>query len=739
MAVLFDMSGANFLWGINGFREWADHHVKSDLDSINLYQVQKWDLIFVALVVAFLVYFLFRKRNAERRRAVSRTISKILLPSALIVWLLGVLIYIVGFYNTSVTGVSVVLRSIVASFKMFVIANELARVPAFLQNDKLYMLLFAVTHFAAALISFLYVFRMIGYTVRSSGDVLVQRLFHSKDKTVHVFWGVNEASLLLAEDIYDKCPGETIIFIDIDKDPEDDTKKKLTLSRITNIITISDSDIARLDKINALIAHCYDGPASLGGTQYVDVFKMLRLKNIGEIVRKSREAAFYLLSDDEAFNISCALVFQKDKALCAMKKVIIRIHARKGANNEVFDHYSQYDRSSQKLKMTIVDSAYLSVIGLKQNEDCHPVNTVRYDTDTGLVDSKFTSMVVGFGATGQEAFRFLYEFATFIGPDLKKVPFKCYAIDEKMDKIEGLFRAKVPESIISEEELSLIKTSVDSSAFWDVLGNIIDDLNYVVIALNNDEVGLSFAVNLFEFALQHRSGRDKVMKIYLRSYTLSYRERMDEVERLLNEVNTGANVELRIFGGERDIYTCASIRQNKIIEDAKKFHWVYTGRRKSAEDQWEEDFGNDKINDMITDRGYSCYHAVYDINRRISQNISNSLHYHTKITLMGLDDADKMCRFHEYANSREDNTTEYHNCFENDAAELRNMAILEHERWISAHKLMGFQYAEKNDIVRKCNSCIRPLDELDEVKQSYDYNIVDTTINLAYENRQHVN
>ena len=49
------------------------------------------------------------------------------------------------------------------------------------------------------------------------------------------------------------------------------------------------------------------------------------------------------------------------------------------------------------MKIKIVDSAYLSVATLKQDERTLPVNCIKIDQSTGLVNSPFTTLIVGFG------------------------------------------------------------------------------------------------------------------------------------------------------------------------------------------------------------------------------------------------------------------------------------------------------------------------------------------------------
>lgn len=689
-----------------------------------------WILLF-GFLLAIGISFMSTRKSSRFFEFVS---NHLLIVSSSI-WLLGVIIYIIGLYQDSLSWISVIPRAIISSFKMFVVANELARVPKVLQEDAIYMSAFSLIHFAAAFITFLFIFKMIGYKIKSSLKLIFYKWFNSKDKAVHLFWEVNEASCLLAEDIRMKFPMDTIIFIDIDEDSEDNAQKKANLSHITNTITIKNSEITRLDAIDALVDHCYNGPATLSSNNEIDIFDCLHLTTIGTIVQKSNKAYFYFLSSDEAQNIAGALNLQKDAKLCSMSdnKPVIYIHARRDANNEIFDHYSQYDGESERMKIKIVDSAYLSVITLKQDKENLPVNCVTIDKSTGLVDSPFTALIVGFGGTGQEAFKFLYEYSAFINSNKKKTPFKCYAIDEQMNKISGLIREKMPA--IREDELSLIQTSVDSEDFWVNVKAIIKNLNYVLIALNNDSVGLSLAVNLFKYALRNRSSNQPILKILVRCYDNSNEKRMMEVFANLNKSIDDNNVEIKLFGQEQIIYSCDTVLSDKIFQKAMEFNKVYEKSELSAEEQWHINFGESEILRLMTKKKISRYHAIYDINRRISQNISNSLHCRTKMILMGLDEnelSERLKLYYECVNSREYGTTKY-KCNKQDAQLLINISMVEHERWIASHKLMGYTYSPENDCLQKCHKCICHWSELDEMTQSYDCNVVDTTIKMLYD------
>ena len=680
-------------WGHNfsgTFGSWGTIEVEK-VESLNWDFIGDW-LVFFAIFTALLTLILCKSRLIEK-------LSKHILSMSLIIWLAGVIVYIVGFYSPTVNGVSVILRAIVSSFKMFVVANDLARVSALLQNDPSYMSAFALLHFSAAFISFLFIFKMIGYKIKSSIRLKLHKLFRAKKKIVHLFWGVNEASILLAEDIRRHHEADTIIFVDIDEECEDNTKRKATLSHITNTITIKNSEIYRLEAINALVDHCYNGPAAFKGEGETDIFNSLNLKTIGCIVRKSSKSNFYFLSDNETQNIVGALNLQKDKQLLSMgaNKPDIYVHARRDANNEIFDHYSLYDGESQRMKIKIVDSAYLSVITLKQDKETLPVNCVKIDPTTSLVDSTFTALIVGFGATGQEAFKYMYEYSAFVDTNKKKSPFRCYAIDEKMNKIAGLIREKMPD--IGEDELSLVHATIDSEEYWKTIKRTIKDLNYVVITLNNDALGLSLAVNIFKYALQHHPSDQPMLKILVRCYDNSNEKRMTEVANNLNKSIENKNIEIRLFGQEKKLYSYKTILSNATLHEAMEFNKVYENSELSAQEQWQKNFGEDEIIRLMTKKKMSRYHAIYDINRRISQNISNSLHGQTKLILMGLDEkelSEKLSSYYAYVNSRADFSTKYE-CSKEVQEILINIAIVEHERWIAAHKLMGYKYNPDND------------------------------------------
>ena len=209
---------------------------------------------------------------------------------------------------------------------------------------------------------------------------------------------------------------------------------------------------------------------------------------------------------------------------------------------------------------------------------------------------------------------------------------------------------------------------------------------------------------------------------------------MTEVANNLNKSIEGNNVEIRLFGQEKKLYRCNTILSDETLREAMEFNKVYEKSDLSAEEQWQKNFGEGEILRLMTTKKMSRYHAIYDINRRIAQNISNSLHSRTKMILMGFGKNEQLERlrlYYGYVNSRKEDTPKYE-CGTDEEQLLLNIAMVEHERLIASHKIMGYKDADVTDRVEKLHENMKPFDRLKEKTRSYDCNVVDTTIKMAY-------
>ena len=282
---------------------------------------------------------------------------------------------------------------------------------------------------------------------------------------------------------------------------------------------------------------------------------------------------------------------------------------------------------------------------------------------------------------------------------------------------------------------------------------IINDLNYAVIALNNDELGLQLAVNLFKLALRKRDNK-LPLKIALRCYDSCNIRMMHKAEKNLNESIKKSqikNVSLTVFGDQSKIFDYESVLSDVALVKAKRYNWVYEQtppphdkekEEMTEDEQWQKSFGLEAVNELKLKKAShdSLYHAKYEMLCKIEQNFANVAHAKTKLQLMGVDNDDKKLKtLLEIIENRDRGKVDY-KCDNAEYAELlHNMALLEHERFISARHLKGFiqdpnnKEAPQKDFVKKYHDCLCPLEKLNELTQSYDCNVIDTTLRLKAE------
>ena len=588
--------------------------------------------------------------NSKRVSGIIDKMPQLLTSVAVLVLVAGIALYSVGYYDAT-AGASwisrmliVVPRSIISSFKMFVVSNELARVEPALRHDTLYMILFSLTHFAAALVSFYFVFRMIGYKIKANIRLSMLRV---RGRQLHIFWGVNEASLTLAESIQkgDDKGKYAIIFIDINHHNED-SQKAMSLSRMANTFSLSHTHTKRIDNIGAYITSCPRRIEALKTEDVADVFKILGLRSIGNKIDRCDRVNFYLLSEDEDSNIISALNLQKDIRLNrvgAHQKMKIYTHVRNSDKNEIYDNYSLYNTAAETVDIKLIDSSYLSVLTLKLHYNSLPVSTVKVDPQTATVeDNEFEALIVGFGETGQEAFNFLYEYSSFIKRDGTPLQFRCCAFDTRMKSIEGTILTQMP-NIQRRGILTLKNASADSNEFWEYMSENIHKLNYIVIAILDDDMSMSLAVNIHKYIISHRVDGDKPIKIAVRCYNREKHTQMSDVVNMLNKSAAVHGCEIILFGNINDIYTNELIVEDFVLSRAQQYHYIYENGSDNAttltsddiQTFWRGSFSAQNIA-LKQLEGLSRFVNINDMVRRIDENISNTLHMNTKMALMGI-------------------------------------------------------------------------------------------------------
>lgn len=362
------------------------------------------------------------------------------------------------------------------------------------------------------------------------------------------------------------------------------------------------------------------------------------------------------------------------------------------------------------------DIPYSKILSFVMDESHYPINYVKYDTSLGVALQPFISLIIGFDDIGQEIFKFIYEFSSFIGLDNKRCKFNCYAVDENMDKLAGIIHAKMPA--IRADELSLIHTSVNSEKFWNVITEIINDLNYIVISLDETKTSISLLSQLFNFCRVHNRNNVGLFIKCTNHRTLHDILKLNELMQIQN---------IHPFVIEHN-----SKHESVLLDKAKIFNCIYSriiGAYLSPDEAWHLSIDVARQEEKRKQLNISYYDAIVESNRRKAQIISTMLNRHTIKTLMGLHKEDNYEKFYNYINYINDylNDSQNQECRYEDIRLIDNIAHMEHERWVSTQKLLGYTYGTHIDRIKKQNSYMLSWENLDEQIKYIDFRLVEAS------------
>lgn len=663
------------------------------------------------LTIIILVVFLFFICKAILSRKLLASIIDNLKGLALIVLIAGVIVYFYGywhFYDEELNFVALSLRSFLSSLGMFALQSDLQYfVQDHVKSEPIFLGAFAVVHFLAALVSAIFIINLVGIKLISW-----LKMRRAKGQNLYIFWGLNENSITLAEDIYNnkvKTDGGMLIFVGTPQDAEFGNQQ-LSLSALVNGKSQRKDRIRRIEELGAIITYCSENlTIEKSSNLPSNIFKTAGLKSLTSIIFKSKdkEIRIFFLTDDQHYNLKLTSLLlntieQKDEVLHGCQHLDIYCRARMNKENSVLEKQA-YIKSEEMLpNVHLIDTANLSIQILKREVDYQPISFVSPNTDTASVDGPFTALVIGFGETGRDAVRFLYEFGAFPNSIGQRSPFKCYAIDQEMDKLAGTFYNNAP-AINGNSEIELLQMNYQSEQFWEWVNDKINTLNYIVISCGDDEIGMQLAIDLLEKAFRANMSMDH-FKIFIRSYSKEKEGRMVEMTDFYNQK---ARNSLVVFGRQEDLYTYNNIIDEEAIIHAKEFYAGYASKDPKAPTWKERHVIYKKKRNEVT---------LNDINaviRKENQDIANYRHMDTKLKLAGLsrkstkDDFDKLS-----------------------AGQKKNLAICEHLRWNASHEMLGYVYGEETSDLHKTHNCLKAWEELSPDYQYYDYAVMDRTIDI---------
>ena len=627
---------------------------------------------------------------------------------AFLIWVCGVILYMVGFneHGSAASNVALLLRSCLSSMEMFVSHSDLIEVNGELHGNPTYMALFALTHFCAVAISAIFILRLFGFRLVSWVKVMKAYIcsWLPLDCNYYVMFGVNSNTLMLANSIHKKRKEEKqrIIFINM---PEKGHSHAATRFSFSHFFHSDSNGIDKyLEDIEMMGALLFNSSRSFDNSilkhSIDDVFKVFQALDFSWIVRiplqnllrnsatrknkkfNGSKVEFFFLSDEEKDNLIAVTVLQKmQKKQIDYKNFSFNCycHARKSQNNA-----AMLNEGALAFKVHIIDTSNLAVLDLKRDNRYHPVNFVEKDTNTGTVKSAFTGMVIGFGETGRDAFRFLYEFSSFTkdnqgNPSAKKI----HVIDKDIDDLKAEFLVEAP-ALKNDSEIEWWNVkSTHSAGYWDKLKSVIQELNYIVISVKDDEEAVGIATSIFEYAYRYKDNLNR-FKIFVRLRNSMREDFLRKHKEFFNVIVP--------FGSVMDAFSYETINKDVLEKAAKRFKYrydiLYGAKFDAIENGNEEEYADEawlkrrKVYLEETD-AVKRKESEIKIWYQEEQDRSNVWHIYTKIALVN-----------------EDVTPESFQLDSNKQL-LQNLSDCEHLRWNAKMELLGFEPATSEDIKKE--------------------------------------
>ena len=598
---------------------------------------------------------------------------------------------------------------------------------------------------------------------------------NSAHNHLFIFFGINASSRLLAKSIRDS-EGDRAVIVFVENRIQNDENQN-GLDNIVGMFTHRRQTFIDVDELDARVTFteirlCDISGDELSQTDILGELNLIKLRDLMLKLDKGVEDAqmhIFFLSENEDENIRSLSVLAIDNTIQQTKTSIsqhLYCHARRNGLNRIIEDIA----FKQGLDVRTIDSSYLAVELLKADEMNHPVRFVDIDShNPTTVKSPFNSLIIGFDEVGHDALKFLYEFGAFIDInatpiDEQRSPFHCVVLDKRMHELEGSFANFAP-SVMKQKNnddehsplLELKKCDCQSRFFYDSIlkPKLCENLNYIVIAVGDDELGMTLAIRILNHIRRVRADL-RLLRIFVRSYRPDKEAYMQKIATYYNEgYNRGLTKNepyqteaiIKLFGQSKYIYSYDLIVNEKLIQIGRKYQASY------AHLKGETTLWNDRRKKLLK---AGSLDSIRKLRRQELQDLGNALHAETKIYLLkkafneNFDWEDFFRRYFD-DNNMPQSEGKYDNIkypllspYENKV--ILNLARLEHMRWNASHEMLG--YVQAHSGLHQCDertrehNCLRPWQELDDESRAtlssdwpsdykaYDFSVVDNTILL---------
>lgn len=669
----------------------------------------------------------YRLNNADEIRHQSLRRS-ILLQSALSCWALGFMVHFIGLYAGASQSslLSCIGRPAFAASKMFVLSDSFTEMSPDIRTDAVFVGTYVFARFYALIVSAATFLTVLGK--RFTAYMRLRRL-RCNGKQMYVFFSLNTASKMLAQDIRRCDPRAVIMLIDTREKQQDGG-----MFSFNSILGMFGHNRDLFDLANQIDAYVMLAGVEMYDYQLTTIdekrkmshFEQLELKALPLLIKNASSASFFFLGQDENRNIHAADNFRRvigyefSQNAVADDKFHIYVHARTGANSRILNAPL---RTKVRPEIHVLDSSRMAVQSLLRHPECHPVNFVSCDKQSATVHSPFHALVLGFGETGEDMVRFLYEFGSFLDSssnsgEPQRSPFRCDVVDADMDVLAARFLHKLPalkrlQTENSRVQLHFHHMKLHSKPFYELLDKQLPLVNYIVLTTGSDQRNMDLCIQLMELLAKRRTSTKNVV-IVMRNYSSENYDTMKSLAEDCNRRNdllqSGASSQqlVYVFGSKVELFSYDLVVSDYIQTNAQIFKQKYEQVRAS----------------------YLGEKAAKLIDKVTEIDCNNFLHINTKLLLMGVDvrnlnqSKDLYNQLLESARFQSLRTEEGLSFVAPTDAHLRtlweNLAKNDYLRWYAANEL---QMVDEGDAVK-----------VDATQLLRHYLVVDTTLRITQYN-----
>ncbi|MCX6256404.1 MAG: hypothetical protein NTW49_00650 [Bacteroidia bacterium] len=537
-------------------------------------------LLQMAICIILLIYCYF-KFFYRRSNGFMQFVKYILLPLTVIG---GWTIYFIGYHFGSQGGTSLhnivthALEAVFSAGRLFVLGNDLIEVPSSMKDNPVYLLWFSLVGSSAVFIS-------VSILINLFGKRLITRvkIWLNNSEENHIFFGVNEASIALANDLLKTNASSLVIFIKkIDKN--EDTTLYHAVEETGALIINRESVIEslKLEKEEGIlhVKKEFSSPENL---------KKLRL--IRKVIRC--KSHMYFLSSNEEWNMNMARsVLDETEILTFHQPLTFHIRTDGADLEEIL--YESLPAPTANLHIKLFNQSGIAASQLVARYN--PADWIAKDTAKGVATSDFSVMIIGFDQTGNAVLRKLIEYGQFTGSQ-----FRAVITDQFMQEKKGRFEHNYP-GLVSNYSLDFEETKVGSTGFFELVSQHTDELDYIVVTLGNDALNVRTAVDLQQFITRRTNRKVKIIV------------RVSNNENYRHLSSPSQTVKIDVFGRTCDIFTEDIVVRGKLEAMATRIHDYYNSQKPAS------------------------MHRSWDELTRIEQatNTSAADHIYIKLTLCGL-------------------------------------------------------------------------------------------------------